>query len=269
MEELKSKVMRKAELLQQLLDLEAEKKQLSKDVFDLRIAANNEQVDVQSLEGFSFKGLILSLQGKKEERLEQERREARHAKSQYDLASARLASIEQQLADIPTLLETLGDCEEQLLSRVDQIPCQDKVERVRLLTQVADTVQHMRAAGDELLAALEELMSWIGADRRSSIVSRSFHRAELQTVSALEVYFSVMKELKSLLKAAQLEMDTSGWQVYDKEYIGGVFGQMARCIEVADQTRGIGFQLKAVQPKLSTLLRQEQIDMMNALVQLL
>lgn len=273
MDELKMRVQRKAELEQQLLDLEAEKKKLGKEVFDLRIVANNEQVDVANLEGFSVKGLILGLTGKKEERLEQERREARHAKYQYDLATARLAGIERQLEDIPAELENLGSCEEELLERLQtQLglePCQEQVQRVRLLEDTVDMVVALRLAGDELLAAVDELMSWIGADRRSSITARKYCIAENQAMAKQEVYFAAMQRLKERLATAQLEMDTSGWQVFDKRYMEGMlYGQLNRCMEVSDQTRGIDLQLKAVLPKLKNLLRQEKIDLMNALAQM-
>lgn len=273
MDELKMRVRRKAELEQQLLDLEAEQKRLKKEVFDLRIAANNEQADVASLEGFSVKGLILGLTGKKEERLEQERREARHAKYQYDLATARLAGIERQMEDIPAQMESLGSCEEELLERLQEqlgeLPCQEQVRRVRLLGETLDTVVALRSAGDALLAAVDELMSWIGADRRSSITARKYCIAEDQAMAKQEVYFAAMQRLKELLAEAQLEMDTSGWQVFDKRHMEGMlYGQLNRCMEVSDQTRGIDLQLKAVHPKLKNLLRQEKIDLMNALVQL-
>lgn len=273
MDQLKMRVQQKAELEQQLLDLEAEQKKLKREVFDLRIAANNEQADVASLEGFSVKGFLLGLTGKKEERLEQERQEARHAKYQYDLATARLDGIQRQLEDIPAQLESLGNCEQELLlqlqEQLGELPCREQVHYIRHLEETVDAVIALRSAGDALLAAADELMSWIGADRRSSVTARKYCMAEDQAMEKLEAYTAAMQSLKAHLAAAQLEMDTSGWQMFDKRYMEGmIFGQMNRCLEVSEQTRGIDFQLKAVLPKLKNLLRQERIDLMNTLLQM-
>lgn len=66
---------RRCKVESMLRDLQAQHRE--REALEQETAAflEKEQADVDALEGFSLKGLLLNLSGKKEDRLEQERRE--------------------------------------------------------------------------------------------------------------------------------------------------------------------------------------------------
>ena len=63
----------------------------------LRLAWEKEQGDVELLEGVTVQGLLLRLSGRREERLDQEHREERDARSRCEQAQAELERMDQEL----------------------------------------------------------------------------------------------------------------------------------------------------------------------------
>lgn len=272
MQELIQKVQEKTELEEQILELEQLRKQLRKDVFDLRISANNEQYEAEQLEGFSVKGLLLQLSGKKEERLEKERREARNAKTKYEFATARLASIEQQLAEIPVRLQELGDCDEMLLQKMgDKLTVDDWIElsnRLNALQDAQQRLQELQTSADELVRAVEELQSWVGADRRSILTASRVHSAEKQAENGLNDFVGCLFSTESLLAELELPLYVGGFHEYDGNYLtDNLFGQMNRCIDVLTDARSIQRQIKTLLPKLEAEIRIARIQRNKLLLQ--
>lgn len=272
MQELIQKVQEKTELEEQILELEQLRKQLRKDVFDLRISANNEQYEAEQLEGFSVKGLLLQLSGKKEERLEKERREARNAKTKYEFATARLASIEQQLAEIPVRLQELGDCDEMLLQKLgDKLTVDDWIElsnRLNALQDAQQRLQELQTSADELVRAVEELQSWVGADRRSILTASRVHSAEKQAENGLNDFVGCLFSTESLLAELELPLYVGGFHEYDGNYLtDNLFGQMNRCIDVLTDARSIQRQIKTMLPKLEAEIRIARIQRNKLLLQ--
>lgn len=272
MQELIQKVQEKTELEEQILELEQLRKQLRKDVFDLRISANNEQYEAEQLEGFSVKGLLLQLSGKKEERLEKERREARNAKTKYEFATARLASIEQQLAEIPVRLQELGDCDEMLLQKLgDKLTVDDWIElsnRLNALQDAQQRLQELQTSADELVRAVEELQSWVGADRRSILTASRVHSAEKQAENGLNDFVGCLFSTESLLAELELPLYVGGFHEYDGNYLtDNLFGQMNRCIDVLTDARSIQRQIKTLLPKLEAEIRIARIQRNKLLLQ--
>lgn len=272
MQELIQKVQEKTELEEQILELEQLRKQLRKDVFDLRISANNEQYEAEQLEGFSVKGLLLQLSGKKEERLEKERREARNAKTKYELATARLASIEQQFAESLIRLQELGDCDEMLLQKMgDKLTVDDWIElsnRLNALQDAQQRLQELQTSADELVRAVEELQSWVGADRRSILTASRVHSAEKQAENGLNDFVGCLFSTESLLAELELPLYVGGFHEYDGNYLtDNLFGQMNRCIDVLTDARSIQRQIKTLLPKLEAEIRIARIQRNKLLLQ--
>lgn len=110
-EQLDRKVSRKAELCGQLAEMSARKEALEKEVFSLRINAHNEQADVDNLEGFSVKNLLMNLTGKKKEIFAKETREAKEAKSQYDNALFQMEQLTRLYTLAQEEFDSLRGCE--------------------------------------------------------------------------------------------------------------------------------------------------------------
>ena len=105
---------RKLELLEQKEKLEAENKLLEERVRKLKIIAHNEQADVENLNMPGIRRLFLSITGKKQEKLEKEQMEARHAQQNLDAAAAKQDSTLHRLSQYAAELAALGNCEEEL-----------------------------------------------------------------------------------------------------------------------------------------------------------
>lgn len=131
-------------LRRQLTELEGK-------VRDLKQIWTREARDVETLSRTSLTGLLYELLGKKEEKLEQEQREALAAAAKYQAAAAELAAAERELAAVRAELQELRGCEERY--------AQAKADRANRL-KAEDPVR-----GPEI-AALEAELSGLAAQRQ-------------------------------------------------------------------------------------------------------
>ena len=113
------------EQLHRLLEQCARKKKLEASAAELTSQRNvyidrvreleqymqEEQEDVDQLEGRSLAAFFYNVVGKMDEKLTKEREEAYAAKVKYDAAVRELAGIEEDLRRCQAELDTLGDCE--------------------------------------------------------------------------------------------------------------------------------------------------------------
>ena len=86
LQNLQQQVARKAHLETVLRDLHNQKKELDIKVADLNRVKQDEQTDVDRLEGHSLAAFFYAVVGKKEEKLDKERKEAYTAYVKYDAA---------------------------------------------------------------------------------------------------------------------------------------------------------------------------------------
>ena len=100
LQNLQQQVARKAHLETVLRDLHNQKKELDIKVADLNRAKQDEQTDVDRLEGRSLAAFFYAVVGKKEEKLDKERREAYAASVKYDAAVRELLAVEEDIKAI-------------------------------------------------------------------------------------------------------------------------------------------------------------------------
>lgn len=273
--ELKQKVQHMAELEERLLELGAEKKLLEKQVFDLKIAVNNEQVDVENLEGFSVKGLLLQLTGKKEERLEEERREARSAKAEFDYAAARLANVNLQLEGIPAELEQFAGCDQELLrclhEALGEMPCAELTAKIKHLEEMIKNCRDLQTLDDGVIDAVERLQSRLGGSGNSPVLAGVLYRAGMNAQEKLDEYVDILKSLYRKVKDMGLDLDMEGFWDFDRVYLKDpVFISVinAHCFEAAARVRNMKYQLNALRPKLEEQLKRANIDLKKQLVRM-
>ena len=80
---------------------------------ELKQAMQEEQADVDRLEGRSLAAFFYNVVGKMDEKLTQERQEAYAARVQYDAAARELAGVEEDLRRCQAELKALDGCEER------------------------------------------------------------------------------------------------------------------------------------------------------------
>lgn len=275
MTELLEKVRKKAVLEEQQLELQQEKKRLDKEVFDLKIAAHNEQADVAALEQFSIKGLFLQATGKKEEQLEKERMEARTAKAKYELAAARLANADIQLDQIAQALPELAGCENALSAalaeKLGQSPCPEEEQTVLGLEAALTAGISLQKAGEALQSALDTAMSWLGTQPTTTFVyADEMHQADVQLQSQFGAYLAQLETLSQALEPLGYSVNALPFREFGPNYLRGIYTDIMsinRFTKVQQALVQIGRQWNALAPQLDFQRSRARIVWMNALVE--
>ncbi len=108
---LRQQVARKAQLEIRVEQLRAQRRELARKAEDLKAAQQEEQADVDRLEGRSLAAFFYAFTGKMEEKLDEERREAYAARVKYDAAARELSAVEGDLARDEAELRRMSGCE--------------------------------------------------------------------------------------------------------------------------------------------------------------
>ena len=149
--ELQQKVYQKSHLENLAAELEKEYEDLKQKVFLYEAQMNQEQADVDKLEGRSLAAFFAGLRGNKEERLDKERQEARAARVKYDMALLERNQVEDQLRRT-----------REELANLETIPAQ----REAILAQWAQAVKAVGGAAGKAILDLEEKRAWHEGQRR-------------------------------------------------------------------------------------------------------
>ena len=110
---LQQKVVHRDHLKAQLQDLEEQYAGLRTKAAELKEIRQAELEDVERLEGYSLSGFYYKMIGKKEEKLEKERREAYEAAIRYDAAVREMESMEHYIKECEMEIAVLTGCDEQ------------------------------------------------------------------------------------------------------------------------------------------------------------
>lgn len=94
-----------------LTELRSQREGLQKKVLQLEKIMISEHKDVQRLEGHSLAAFVYYALGKKEEKLDAERREYYAARVRYDAAARELEAIEEDISATEEDLQDLANCE--------------------------------------------------------------------------------------------------------------------------------------------------------------
>lgn len=116
----RERVGRKKHLESLLLNLEKQRKELTKNASELESIMNNEQIDVDKLEKLSMTAILYTIIGKKDDKLSAEREEAYAAKMKYDVAAAELTDVKERITSINEELKALEGCVEKYQELLDE-----------------------------------------------------------------------------------------------------------------------------------------------------
>ena len=117
---LQERVQRKAYLIPRVEELKKQKKELAPKLKVLEIYAHNESVDVENLESKTLTSIFYDIIGKKEEKLEKERAEAKDWILKRDTAKRELDDVENELESGERELASLVNCEEEYMDMLDK-----------------------------------------------------------------------------------------------------------------------------------------------------
>lgn len=261
-----------AELYKRQMDLLETKKGLEMEVFDLKIAAHNEQVDVENLERFSLNGAFLKLTGKYEGQLEEEQREARAARAKYEFAAARLEKANAELSYIAQELPSFTGCgetlEAALTEKLGTVPCPEEKNLLQTLELALRNGELVEEAGEKLRDALDTVYSWMGAGRTVAGVSGGLLQAEMAAQGRLNEYKGLLILLRKELEMLGYELEKEAFWEFGEQYLTELFTEVlisSRCSKIQEQLTRIHWGWKALEPQLETRLMQARIDFLEAL----
>ena len=169
---------RKKKLEATAAELQGQQEAYAARVRELEQAFQEEQADVDRLEGRSLSALLYNALGKMDEKLTREKQEAYAARLKYDTAARELAAIQGELRRCQGELASLGDCEgcyralfQEKTQAVKEAGGAAAEELLRLEEQAA-YLDSQQGELDEALAAGETALAT--ADR----IVNSLHSAE-------------------------------------------------------------------------------------------
>ena len=181
-----------------------------------------QQADVDRLEGRSLSAFFYNVIGKMNEKLTQEKQEAYAARVKYDAAARELAGIEEDLHRCEAELESLQGCE----SRYEAV-LKEKIQAVK------------KAGGDvaEQILKLEERTAYLESQKRELEEAISAGRAALTTAD----------QIAGSLDSAE------GWGTWDL-FGGGLISDLAKHSHLDDAQASVEFlqsQLRRFKTELS------------------
>lgn len=267
-----------------LRDLQAQREQCCQAEAEARDVLTREEADVEELEGISLASFWARLKGEREERLDQERREALAAKARYDAARRALEDLEGRLASVQkerdSLLtqqsryQALLEEKEELLRRMGGEQARELIrleEENREIQRQLREVQEAASAGVEALRALEKMGSAL--DSASSWGTWDiFGGGMLATMakhSAMDDAQRLADQARWALSRFRTEMaDVSTVEVPDVEIGGfaamadylfdGLFADLYVQGQISDAQAGVSRSLDQVTQLLSSLDRERQ-----------
>ena len=190
------------------LDLASQARQLKEQTY-------REQLDVDRLEGFSLAKLFYQLSGRLDEQLEKEEAEACAAALRYDAKRRELETVERDLADRRRELDSLENCQETYQ---------------RLLEEKAAVMKSMNAYYGDRICALEERITYLGAQDREIQEAIQAGQAALVDIDAIQGSLS----------------SAEGWGTFDL-LGGGLISDIAKHSHLDEAQR----QVNALQRSLS------------------
>ena len=221
LQEKRNLVARKRHLESLLSNLKNQRGPLEKEVSDLERIMNNEQIDVDNLEGLSLTAILYSIIGKRDEKLSKEREEAYAAKIKYDTRAGELRDVNNQIEAVEKEVATLSGCENDYALLLNEKKSAlihlggDTVDKILALEEniaylnnqqleIREVIKEGNIAKDvarETTACLNKAESYCGWDMFSSGII-----ADIAKHNAIDEADEKVKKLNNLLRRFKTEL---------------------------------------------------------------
>lgn len=211
LKDLQRQVARQQQLRAMVEELRRQLQELSEAEKRLRTILEQEEGDVDRLEGATLSALFYAIAGRKEEKLDQERLEALAARVKWETARREREGVEQELARREAELQRLSGCEEAYAQGLEE-------KRAAL-----------KRAGGEAAAEILAL--------EQRLAAQEARRQELEEAAAAgQAALSTARELLRQLASAE------GWSTFDL-LGGGVIAGLAKHFRL-DEAQAAAQQLQ-------------------------
>ena len=165
--ELREQIAKKARLEAVLSELNSQKEELEIKARELKTVMIDEDNDVKRLEKPSLSALFFSAIGKREKKLEKERREACAARLKYDTAAAELEDVTYRSENAKKELKQLGGCELKYKNALKQ-----KSDTLKALGgNIADKIIELEEKALSVAKNINELKEAIDAGQKAKSIA--------------------------------------------------------------------------------------------------
>lgn len=275
---LSGQIARQKKLRAMLQDLYNQQRELEARETELAARRAEEQKDVDRLEGRSLAAFFYGMLGKKEEKLDQEQREAYAAAVKHDSVVRELAAVKQDIRSWENELASLEGCEKQyqdvLAAKTDALKRSDPVRGEQILQlerriaacssqlkeirEASDAGQYALSTANGIASSLNSAESWgtwdiLGGGLVTDMVKHS-HLDEAQTkVEELQMQLRRFKtELSDVTIYADMQIQVDGFLRFADYFFDNLFTDWA----VLDHIHNSQEQVNSVTAQIQTVLNQ-------------
>ncbi len=227
LQRLSAQVARKTHLQKMLKSLYDQKSRLDIKVEELESIKNDEQRDVEKLEGRSLTAFLYECLGKKEAKLDEERKQAYAASAKYDVAFRELSAIKSDIQKYENELQDLLDCEKSY---------------AKILGEKAAVIKDKKDHNAERILHLEKEITYL-------------QRQKKEIREAINVGEEAKNITNQLLEKIQ---EAKNWGIYDL-LAGGVTSSTVKHITL-DEAQELTETLQVKLNRFSTELSDTAID---------
>lgn len=287
---LQQKLARKRRLDKMLKDLHNQRTELQSKVRELESFRQKEQAGVDRLEGRSLSSFFYRIVGKKEEKLDEQRREAYAASMKHDVAVRELAAVLENIRQYESERAELSGCEMEyacLLKekmteiKATQNPVAEKIlqyeEHMAYLQNQKTEIDEAISAGnqakriaDAVLSELDDAEDWgtwdlLGGGFLSDLAKHSSLDDAQEKIEQLQVQLRRFKtELADVTIQADMQVNVDGFLRFADYFFDGLFADWAvlnKIEESQERVKQTRCQIEAVLQKLAGMLHTAHKDL--------
>lgn len=280
---LQQQITRKKHLQALLKELYTQRTELEAKVSNLKSVMEKEQSDVDRLEGRGLTALFYGIVGKKEERLDEQRREAITARAKYDVTMQEMDLVQRRISRYEDELSTLKDVEMKYayalkqkvqLLKATATPVSEKIlqyeEQIYNLENQKKEIREAISAGtkakniaEQVLSELDDAEGWgtwdlLGGGLLSDLAKHSSLDDAQEEIEHLQVQLRRFKtELADVTIRAEMQVNIDGFLRFADYFFDGLFADWAvldKIEESQSEVKSVIKQIQAVLDKLTTML---------------
>lgn len=286
---LQKQLSRKKHLQALLKELHTQKGELETKVAALKGIMEKDQYDVARLEGHGLTALFYGIVGKKEERLNKERREAITSRAKYDVAMQEVDLVQRRISRYEEELATLKDIDMRYayalkqkvqLLKATATPTSEKIlqyeEQISNLEIQEREIREAISAGaearniaEQVLSALDDAEGWgtwdlLGGGLISDLAKHSSLDDAQEKIERLQVQLRWFKtELADVTIRAEMQVNIDGFLRFADYFFDGLFADwtvLDKIGESQSEVKNIISQIQAVLNKLASMLEAAEKD---------
>ena len=286
---LQQQIARKKHLQALLKELYTQRTELESKVSNLRDVMEKEQSDVDRLEGRGLTALFYGIVGKKEEKLDEQRREAVTARAKYDVALQEMDLVQRRISRYEEELATLKDVEMKYayalkqkvqLLKASATPVSEKIlqyeEQISNLENQKKEICEAISAGtkakniaEQVLSELDDAEGWgtwdlLGGGLLSDLAKHSSLDDAQEEIEHLQVQLRRFKtELADVTIRAEMQVNIDGFLRFADYFFDGLFADWAVLDQIEEsqaEVKSVIKQIQAVLDKLASMLASAEKD---------